>query len=53
LISQSRDWACNVVRDCPGKRGRCCILQKMAKILISKEGMIEKRENKFITSEIG
>jgi hypothetical protein len=43
LISQSRDWACNVVGDCSGKRGRCCILQKMAKILISKEGHDWKR----------
>jgi hypothetical protein len=38
LISQGRDWAYDIVGDCPGKRGRCCILQRMARILISKEG---------------
>jgi hypothetical protein len=43
LISQSRDWARNVVGDCPGKRGRYCILQKMAKILVSKEEQYFKR----------
>jgi hypothetical protein len=31
MKSQGRDWACNVVGDCPSKRGRQCILQKMAK----------------------
>jgi hypothetical protein len=38
LISQGRDWTCDIVGDCPGKSGRCCILQKVAKNLISKEG---------------
>jgi hypothetical protein len=42
LISQGGDWALNIIGDCPGNWGRYYILQKMAKILISKEGMIEK-----------
>jgi hypothetical protein len=44
LKSQSRDWACNVVGDCPGKRGRYCILQRIAKSWSVKRGLIEKRE---------
>jgi hypothetical protein len=36
--SQSRNWACYVVRNCPSSRGRHCILQGVAKIMISREG---------------
>jgi hypothetical protein len=54
MKSQSRDWACNVVGYCPSKRGRHCILQRVAKILISKEGHNWKGgKNKYVTSEIG
>jgi hypothetical protein len=38
MKSKSRDWACNVLGDCPGKRSWYRILQRIAKILISKEG---------------
>jgi hypothetical protein len=38
LISQGRDWAFDIVEDCPDKRGRCYILQKKDRILIRKEG---------------
>jgi hypothetical protein len=34
--SQSRDWAFNLIEDCPGKWGRYCILQN-DKIMISEE----------------
>jgi hypothetical protein len=34
--SQSRDWAFNLLKDCPGKRGRYCILQN-DRIMISEE----------------
>jgi hypothetical protein len=43
LKSQGRDWACNVVGDCPGKRGRYCILQRIAKSWSIKRGIIERR----------
>jgi hypothetical protein len=34
--SQSRDWAFDLIGDCPGKRGRYCILQN-DRIMISEE----------------
>jgi hypothetical protein len=55
MESQGRDWACNVIGDCPSTRGRHCILQKNGKGIWSvKKDMIEKKgKNKYITSEIG
>jgi hypothetical protein len=43
LKSQSRDWACNVVGDCPSKRGRYCILQRIAKSWSVNRSIIERR----------
>jgi hypothetical protein len=31
IKSQGRDWACNIVRNCPSSRGRHYILQKVTK----------------------
>jgi hypothetical protein len=42
-ISQSRDWASNIIGDCPGKWGRFYILQKMTESGSVKRGMIESR----------
>jgi hypothetical protein len=36
-MPQGRDWACNVIRDCPGKRGRFYVLQENDRIVASKE----------------
>jgi hypothetical protein len=53
LISQDRDWAFNIIGDCPSNKGRCYILQKKTKSWSVKRGMIEKEGNKYITSEVG
>jgi hypothetical protein len=36
--SQSRNWVCCIVNNCPDSRSRHCILQGVAKIMISNEG---------------
>jgi hypothetical protein len=52
--SQSRDWACCILSNCPGSRGGYCILQEVAKIMISKGGHAwQKKKDKYVTSEAG
>jgi hypothetical protein len=46
LEPQSRNWACSIIRDCPGHRGRFYILQEDNEIIISKRDMIEGRYDK-------
>jgi hypothetical protein len=43
LISQGKDWTYDIAGDCPGKRCRCCILQKNTESGSVKKDMIEKR----------
>jgi hypothetical protein len=53
MKSQGRDWSCNVVGDCPGKRGRYCILQRIERSLSKEKHDLKKGGNEYITSEIG
>jgi hypothetical protein len=53
LISQGRDWAFDIIGDCPDKWGRYYILQKMTKSRSVKRGKIKKEGDKYITSEVG
>jgi hypothetical protein len=38
IKSQGRNWACSIIRDCPSWRSRHCVMQEVAKIMISEEG---------------
>jgi hypothetical protein len=51
--SQGRNWIYCIVNDCPGLRGRHCILQGIVKIMVSKGNIGSKRENHDVTSEVG
>jgi hypothetical protein len=37
--SQSRNWIYCIINDCPGSRGRYCVLQRMVKIMVGKRNV--------------
>jgi hypothetical protein len=41
---QGRNWIYCIINDCPGLRGRHCILQGMVKIMVSKKMFDLKRK---------
>jgi hypothetical protein len=56
LIFQSRDWACDIIGNCPGKRSRFYILQKGKNY--NQQGGVwlrtnVRKKNEHITSEVG
>jgi hypothetical protein len=56
LISQSRDWACDIIGNCPDKRGRFYILRKGQSY--NQQGGVwlrtnVRKEDEHITSDVG
>jgi hypothetical protein len=45
--SQSRNWIYCIINDCPGSRGRHCILQGVIEIMVSKRNVWSERERQL------
>jgi hypothetical protein len=51
--SQSRNRIYCIINDCPGSRGRHCILQGVVKIMVSKRNVWSEEKDNYVTSEVG
>jgi hypothetical protein len=51
--SQSRNWIYCIINDCPGSRGRHCILQQVVKVMVSKRNVWSEEKDNYVTYEVG
>jgi hypothetical protein len=51
--SQCWDWAYCIISNCPGSRGRHCILQVKIKIMVRGRNVWFGEKDNYVTSEVG